>query len=171
MIDDRSISSASVTSDDLYSSSESSGNFFVTERNTHDEICIIPVYKDAIQISRNCHIGEEDASKLHGTLIEIQQIEFGALNQIQCSSLNLTEELGLDTMEGYLPDTYFTSNNCHHILTDKHFAVFELNIHNLYNVWLPRVQKRDEHYRPPPKSDMVRFLYIMGFAFLWNIGY
>ncbi len=133
--DDNSISSSSISSDDLYSSSVSSGsNLLVAERNTHDEICIIPVYKDAIHISTNCDMGQEEASKLYGTLIELQQIKFGALNQIQCSSLNLTHELGLDTMEGYLPETYFTSNDCYHILMDKHFAVFELIIHNLYTV-------------------------------------
>ncbi len=39
-------------------------------------------------------------------------------------------------MEGYLPETYFTSNNCYHILIDKHFEKREgrnIPLGNLYN--------------------------------------
>lgn len=176
-LDDKSFSSSSISSDESYSSSVSSSSvssgsdFLPSDRNMHDEIRIIPVYKEAIDISSNCDMGQEEASNLYRTLIELQQIEFGALNKIQCSSLNLTHELGLDAIEGYLPETYFTSKDCYHILSNKHFTVFKSIIHNLYTVWLPKVQKRELKYEPPPKSDMIRFLYIMAFTFLWDIGY
>ena len=78
---------------ELESSSESSESVLDTVKHLEDGICILPVYKDAIQISTKTEMSLAESTTLYNTLIELEQNVFGVFNQIESVSMNFTEKL------------------------------------------------------------------------------
>lgn len=112
----------------------------------------------------------DEVDMISSTILQLQKNNWYQSNQLQSETMGLLQKVDLVRNDLYLPKTYWTSEKYNQVLIEKKFPVIKSIFLDIPE-WISKQEKRNPEFRPPPKSFILSYIYVLAYKLLWDSGY